>query len=135
MLDQLADLVVAFCRDGDDAAAAGGDLLNITQGLFVLQHARRIVGVFGRDADDRQRLVNQSVRPVLHLARRVAFGVDVGDLLELERAFERDGIVDAAAEEEEVVGGVEDSGQLLALLGEGLAGTTAALGDRNWLRS
>jgi hypothetical protein len=25
---------------------------------------------------------------VLHFARRVAFGVDVGDLLELERAFE-----------------------------------------------
>jgi hypothetical protein len=44
---------------------------------------------------------------VLHLAGGVAFGVDVGDFLELERAFEGDGVVDAAAEEEEVAGGGE----------------------------
>jgi hypothetical protein len=30
---------------------------------------------------------------VLHLAGRVAFGVDAGDLLELERAFEGDGVM------------------------------------------
>ncbi len=39
---------------------------------------------------------------MLHLARRIAFGVDVGDFLHLQRAFERDRIVNAAAEEEEV---------------------------------
>ena len=44
--------------------------------------------------------------PVLHLASGVAFGVDVGDLLELEGAFEGDGVVDAAAEEEEVMSAV-----------------------------
>jgi len=35
---------------------------------------------------------------VLHLARGVAFGVDVRDLLELERAFERDREAGAATE-------------------------------------
>jgi hypothetical protein len=35
---------------------------------------------------------------MLHLARGIAFGVDVGDLLELECAFERQRIGEAAAE-------------------------------------
>jgi hypothetical protein len=64
------------------------------------------VGSFGGDADDGEGLVDEGVGAVLHLAGGVAFGVDVGDLLELEGAFEGDGVVDAAAEEEEVVGGV-----------------------------
>jgi hypothetical protein len=51
---------------------------------------------------------------VLHLAGGVVFGVDVEDLLELECAFEGDGVVDAAAEEEEVAGGVEEAGELFA---------------------
>jgi hypothetical protein len=37
---------------------------------------------------------------VLELARRIRLGVDVGDLLQLERALEGDGVVDAAPEEE-----------------------------------
>jgi hypothetical protein len=60
--------------------------------------------------DDGEGFVDEGVGAVLHLAGGVAFGVDVGDLLELERAFEGDGEVDAAAEEEEVVGGGEDFG-------------------------
>ncbi len=65
----------------------------------------------------------------------VAFGVDVGDLLELEGAFEGDGVVDAAAEEEEVVGGGEGFGELVALVVDGaenlfdLAGELAELVD------
>ena len=65
-------------------------------------------GVLGGDADYGEGFVDEGVGAVLHLAGGVAFGVDVGDLLELERAFEGDGVVDAAAEEEEVVGGGED---------------------------
>ena len=49
--------------------------------------------------DDRHLLVDERDRPVLHLAGRIAFGVDVGDLLQLQRAFERDRVVDAAAED------------------------------------
>ena len=59
----------------------------------------------------RQVLVDQRVGPVLHLAGRIAFGVDVGDLLQLERAFERDGEMHAAAEEEEIGGAVQLAAQ------------------------
>ena len=55
---------------------------------------------------------------MLHLAGRIALGVDVGDLLQLQRAFERDRIVDAAPEVEEVAALVEALGDLL---GERLA--------------
>ena len=48
--------------------------------------------------DDRHRLVDQRDRPVLHLARGIAFGVDVADFLELQRAFQRQRIVRAAAQ-------------------------------------
>ena len=58
----------------------------------------------GGEHDDGEGLVDEGVGAVLHLAGGVAFGVDVGDFLELERAFEGDGEVDAAAEEEEVAG-------------------------------
>ena len=47
-------------------------------------------------------LVDERDRAVLHLAGRIALGVDVRDLLQLQRALERDRIVDAAAEVEEV---------------------------------
>ena len=54
---------------------------------------------------------------MLQLAGGVGLGVDVGNLLELERAFERDRVARAAAEIEHV-----------ARLGEGLA-TEVAGGD------
>ena len=79
---------------------------------------RGVGGVFGGDADYGEGLVDEGVGAVLHLAGGVAFGVDVGDLFEFECAFEGDGVVDAAAEEEEVVGGVEEAGELFALGGE-----------------
>ncbi len=122
--------VVAFDGDGDDAAAAGGDFLNVAEGLFVLEDAGGVVGVFGGDADYGEGFVDEGVGAVLHLAGGVAFGVDVGDLLELEGAFEGDGVVDAAAEEEEVVGGVEDFGELYALGVEGEAGALRRLAAR-----
>ena len=56
---------------------------------------------------------------MLHLAGGVALGVDVGDFLELERAFEGDGEVNAASEIEEIAGGGKLLGQLLALGGAG----------------
>ena len=107
VLDEVLDLFVAFDGDGDDSAAAGGDLLNVAEGFFVLEDAAGVVRVLGGDADYGEGFVDEGVGAVLHLAGGVAFGVDVADLLELERAFEGDGVVDAAAEEEEVVGGVE----------------------------
>ena len=60
----------------------------------------------------RQILVDQRVGPVLHFAGGIAFGVDVGDLLQLERAFERDREMNAAAEEQEVGGAEQFARQL-----------------------
>src|SRR6185295_10553900 len=42
-------------------------------------------------------------RTVLELSRRVGLGVDVRDFLQLERAFERDGVVQPAPEEQSVL--------------------------------
>ena len=51
--------------------------------------------------DDERRLarLDERDRAVLQLTRREALGVDVGELLELQRALQRDGIADVAAEE------------------------------------
>ena len=69
--------------------------------MHLLGYARVTVG-----ADENHRHVlglDQRDRAVLHLAGRVALGVDVRDLLELERALERDGVVDPPPEEEEAL--------------------------------
>ena len=48
---------------------------------------------------------------MLHFSGGVAFRVDVGDFFEFKRAFERDGVVDAAAEVKKIgsgkIGGLE----------------------------
>jgi hypothetical protein len=54
MLDELMDVLIAFGGDGDDAAAAGGDLLDVAEGLFVLEDRGGIGGVLGGDDDDRE---------------------------------------------------------------------------------
>ena len=59
--------------------------------------------------------VYEGVWAVLHLAGRVAFGVDVGNFLHLERAFEGDGVVDAASEKEKIADVGIDASQLFAL--------------------
>lgn len=51
-LDDLSDLFVSFDGDGDDAAGAGGDFLDVAEGLFVLEDGAGVVGVLGGDDDD-----------------------------------------------------------------------------------
>ena len=71
--------------------------------------------VVRRERDDRHPLVDERDRPVLHLAGGIALGVDVGDFLQLQRALERDRIVDAAAEIQEVGARVEAGRDLFDL--------------------
>ena len=87
--------IVASCRDGDHRAAARLRFLDVADHL--LEHV-----IVRRDRHDRHAFVDERDRSVLHLAGRIAFGVNVGDFLQLQRALERDRIVDAAAEEQEV---------------------------------
>ena len=81
--------------DQHDLAAARADLLHVADGLLE-QRPRR------REDDHRHIVVDQRDRPVLHLAGGIAFGVDVADFLELQRAFQRHRIIGAAAEIEHV---------------------------------
>ncbi len=97
--------------DGDHDAAARLDLLDLADHLVVDP-------VLRRDGDDGHVLVDQGDGPVLHLAGRVALCVDVADLLELERAFEGDGEVDATAQVEEV--GVLEEGLRQLLVDPGV---------------
>lgn len=53
-----------------------------------------------RDRDDGHLAIDQRERPVLELARSVGLRMDVRDLLQFERAFHGDRVVDAAAEKE-----------------------------------
>jgi len=128
VVHELHDVFIPLGGDGDDAAGACGDLLDVGEGFFVALDAGGVREVAGGDADDGEGLVDEGVGAVLHLAGGVAFGVDVGDLLELECAFEGDGVVDAAAEEEEVAGVGEDAGEFFAVGDEGEARAGAAVG-------
>ena len=98
---------VAFGGYGDNATAARRDFLNIGESLFVAQLGGGVGFVAGGEDNHGQGLVDEGVGTVLHFAGRVALGVNVGDFLELERAFEGDGEMDAAAEVEEVARGGE----------------------------
>ena len=66
-----------------------------------------------------KRFVDEGVGAVLHFAGRITLGVNVGDFLELERAFKRDGEMDAAAEIEEIADVGEVARKLLAGRGTG----------------
>ncbi len=90
------DVFVAFGGDGDDFSAAGFDFLDVAEDFFVL-------GAAGRDEDDGHAGVDEGDGAVFHFRGGEAFGVDVADFLEFECAFEGDGVVVAATEEEPVV--------------------------------
>lgn len=97
---------VALGDDGDDFAASGLDFLDVADDFFV--HA-----ALGGDDDDGHFFVDEGDGAVFHLGCGVAFGVDVGDFLELECAFEGDGVVVAAAEVDEVACVGEHLGELV----------------------
>ena len=50
VFDELGDGGVALGGDGDDAAGAGGDLLDVAQGFFVLEDGGGVGGVLCRNA-------------------------------------------------------------------------------------
>lgn len=55
------------------------------------------------DDDDGQALLDERDGPVLELSGREPLGVHVGELLELERAFEGDRVADVPPDEEDGV--------------------------------
>src|SRR5512142_2847331 len=85
----------AYRPHGDHPPAAGVRLLQVGERLFVALALRA-------QHQYRHPLVDQRDRAVLHLPGGVPFRVDVGDLLQLQRPFEGDGVGDAAAQVQEV---------------------------------
>ena len=73
---------VALGGHREDLGVPGAALHHVADELVVDRRSRR-------DRDQRALRVEQRDRPVLELARGVALGVDVADLLQLERALER----------------------------------------------
>jgi hypothetical protein len=80
----------------EELATARAHFLHVR--LHLLQ--QRIVG---RDHHHRHVLVHQRQRAVLELAGGIGLGVDIGDFLQFQGAFQRHRIMHAAAQEERVV--------------------------------
>ncbi len=105
-----ADEVHAFAGF-DLAVGVGEDVELAAAGAHFLQVALEFVEqrVARGDGDHGHGFGHQRQRAVLEFARGVGLGVDVGDFLELEGAFEGDGVVHAAPKEQ----GVFAAGELL----------------------
>ena len=108
MVDQPFERGLVPARDDDRLAVPCAYFLDVRDDLV----EDRVVRC---DEDHRHRLVDQGDRPMLHLRRRVALGVDVADLLELERPLERGREVVAATEVEEILRVLVRLGDLLDL--------------------
>lgn len=91
--------------DQHHQAAAGCDLGDVGGGLVEQRPG-------GRADDHRHGVVDQRDRPVLHLAGGITLGMDVADLLELERAFEGDRVDVAAPQVEHVERLGQEAGDL-----------------------
>ena len=110
-IENRGQLGVAARGQRDDQSAPRLHFLHVADHLF--EHV-----ILRCEKHDRHPVVDQRDRPMLHFARRIAFGVDVRNLLQLQRAFERDRVVDSAAQVEEVGPVVEPAGDLLDCRGE-----------------
>ena len=86
VMDVLAQGLV-LDGDGDGMAAADGDLVDVAD------HHRLVAG--GGVKDDRVAVVGGGQGAVLELAAEHALTVGVGDLFELQRAFQGDGMSQA----------------------------------------
>ena len=102
VIGDVAGLAVAFRDDGYHDSVARFHFLDVGYRLFVAGHGGGVGFIARGDDDYRQIFVNQGVGAVLHFAGGIAFGVDVGNFFQFERAFEGDGVVDAASEVEKI---------------------------------
>ena len=96
-----ADNVHAFCgievavevSEDKEFAAACADFLHI--GFYFVQQA-----VVRSNHDNGHVLIHQCQRAMFQFTRRIRFGVDIGNLFQLQCAFKGDWEMDAAAQEE-----------------------------------
>ena len=103
-----------FVGDRQNATLAGPGFCNIRGSLLEPRIVRR-------QHHQRHLFVDQGNRPVFHLARRITFRMDVGDLLELEGSLHGQWIERAARQIDRVFGIQQEISGLLDL-GLGLQG-------------
>ena len=97
MIDGLCHFAaVALRGECQHIRAAGLDLNDVAHRLI----KERAVGA---QRDDERAVLDERDRAVLQLAGGVGLGVDVADLLELERALEAERVVEVAADEEDAL--------------------------------
>jgi len=92
----VSDVFVAFGGHGDDTPFARADLFDVRDDLV-------IHGVLDGDDYDGHARFDQGDGSVLHFRGGIALGVDIGDFLEFQRAFQGDGEVDAASQIKAIV--------------------------------
>ena len=116
-------ILVALGQDGHDCPVPRLHFLDVAQRLVAQD-------VAGGQGDGTHSWVDEGDGAVLHLAGRVALGVNVADFLELQGAFGGDGRVGPAAQEEEVVIMPDPTGQVTVTVGLGqyLADESGAAG-------
>ena len=85
--------LAAFGRKREDACASGLDLDDVAHRLFKKWPIEP-------QRNDERAVFDERDRAVLELAGCVGLGVDIGNLLELQRAFQAEGIVEVPADEE-----------------------------------
>ena len=105
----ILDIVVPVAGQAHEIGAAGLALGHVADG-FLIEIALR------QNADDQGVVLDQADGAVLHLAGGIGLAVNIADLLHLEAALEADGIVEAAADEEDIAGHGELGGKPLDAL-------------------
>ena len=103
MIGHFGDFFVTFASDGNHHAAACFNLLDVRQGLLVVDLTLFRERIPRGKHDDRKILVDERVRPMLHFAGGIALGVNIRDFLELQRAFQSNGEMDAPPEIKKVL--------------------------------
>ena len=112
MVGKLRHGLVAFLGDHNGDGAAGADFLDVGYHLGVQGFP---TGGGGHDDEHRLAFFNQGDGAVLELTGGEAFGVQVGDFLEFQCAFQGHRVADMTAEEKYRAGFLHVAAELLDL--------------------
>src|SRR5215469_10138258 len=99
--------MVGLIHNGENRYFAGNEFADIGSSAAVAQRRSLITGILRCQDNNRKLIIHQRCWSMLELTSRVAFGMDVGNLFELQRAFQGNGIVNVAPDEDEVLVFVE----------------------------
>lgn len=83
----------AFAHNGNHISAAGLDFLYIADKLFI----QRLLGC---DSNNQSTFLNQGNGAMLQLAGSISFGMNIGNFLQLQGAFQRSAVVNAATNDD-----------------------------------